>query len=78
MGHLTNSQMSLLRQLKQGRMPEREVRYASTSWWFGSVSVTREMNVLKKRGLVYTWRDAARGEHVEITPSGYEMLAAKR
>lgn len=73
MRRLTNSQRSLLRQLSEGRLPDAQVRYATTSWWFGDVSVTRDMNTLRKMGLIRCWRDGARNQHMAVTDEGAQV-----
>lgn len=67
---------TLLRQISEGRKPVAQVRLANTSWWFGDISVTREMNQLRKLRLIRMWRDAARNQHMEITDAGWAALAA--
>lgn len=75
MAALNHAQKTLLRQLSEGRMPQTQVRLASTSWWYGEVSVTRQINQLRKKGLIRCWRDAARNQRMEITDEGYAEIA---
>lgn len=75
---LTHAQRTLLRQLSQGRSPSADLRNGVTSWRFGDVSVTREMNQLRKRGLVRCWSDGERAQHLEITDEGYAVLGHSR
>ena len=72
---ITHAQRALLRQISEGRRPTAQVRLASTSWWNGDVSVTRDMNALRKTKLIRMWRDAARNQHMEITDAGLAVLA---
>lgn len=67
---------TLLRQISEGRKPTAKVKLASTSWWFGDLSVTREINSLRKLRLLRMWRDASRNQYVEITGEGRKVLAS--
>jgi DNA-binding MarR family transcriptional regulator len=75
MAALNHAQKTLLRQLSEGRVPQTEVRLASTSWWYGEISVTRQMNQLRKKGFIRCWRDTARNQRMEITDEGYAEIA---
>lgn len=69
----TPAQKMLLRQIAQGRGPTAQVRLASTSWWNGDVSVTRDMNALRKAKLIRMWRDAGRNQHMALTDEGWHV-----
>lgn len=78
MATLPNRQLMPLRQIAQGRGPPAQVRLASTSWWHGDVSVTRDMNALRRAKMIRMWRDAARNQQKSATLAGISYVRAKR
>lgn len=68
-GTLPDRQLTLLRQIAQGRGPIAQVRLASILVAWGRIRYPRH----ECAKMIRMWRDAARNQHTEISDAGWDI-----